>query len=166
MNLDLTPATMDFLHAVREFIQANLPPEIKSKVDHCTQLGKQDYVRWQKILFKKGWSAPHWPRQYGGCEWDPLTRYLFEEELAVASCPRTASIARVARRLRMIGRSWPFFVSRKMNSGMSPMFRSSTHCSLNISERRTPVLTAKMHIRCKRSRMNGNSLACSIQVIG
>ncbi len=89
MDLDLTPGQETFLHEVREFVAASLPAEIKRKVDNCVPLAKEDHVGWQKILFEKGWIAPNWPRQYGGCEWDPVTRYLFEEELSIASCPRT-----------------------------------------------------------------------------
>ena len=88
MDLDLTPEHQKFLLEVRDFIKKNLPAETKRKVDNNAHLAKEDYVYWQKRLFEKGWIAPHWPSAYGGCGWDPITRYLFEEELAAASCPR------------------------------------------------------------------------------
>ena len=88
MNLDLTPDQQTFLEEVRAFVAASLPAEIKRKVENCAGLEKQDYVTWQKILFEKGWIAPNWPKQHGGCEWDAVTRYLFEEELTKAACPR------------------------------------------------------------------------------
>ena len=46
-----------------------LPPE------GATQ--KEDLVTWQRILNKKGWAVPHWPKEYGGTGWSPVQQYNF-----------------------------------------------------------------------------------------
>ena len=88
MELVLSTADAAFQKEVRNFITAELPGDIKAKVERGQQLGKDDYVRWQKILYKRGWLAPNWPVEHGGTGWTPLQRHLFEEELALASTPR------------------------------------------------------------------------------
>ncbi len=74
MNLDLTPELRAFRDEVRAFIRAELPADIKEKVQKGLHVGKDDYVRWQKILHKKGWVAPGWPKEYGGTGWSPMQR--------------------------------------------------------------------------------------------
>ncbi|MBT3627691.1 MAG: pimeloyl-CoA dehydrogenase large subunit [Rhodospirillaceae bacterium] len=88
MEITLSSADAAFQSDVRSFIEAALPGDIKSKVELGQHLEKDDYVRWHKILHTKGWAAPAWPVEYGGTDWTPLQRHLFEEELARASTPR------------------------------------------------------------------------------
>lgn len=88
MEFNLSSADAAFRKEVREFIRAELPGDIQAKVEHGLHLEKDDYVRWHQILFNKGWIAPAWPEEYGGTDWTPLQRHLFEEELAIASTPR------------------------------------------------------------------------------
>ena len=44
-------------------------------------------MRWQKILFRKGWGAPNWPKSFGGTGWDIVQQHIFEEERADACAP-------------------------------------------------------------------------------
>ncbi len=88
MDLQLSEEDAAFRDEVRAFVAAELPPEIRRKVELGQRLGKQDYLRWQKILYEKGWIAPAWPREHGGTGWTPLQRFIFEEELALAAAPR------------------------------------------------------------------------------
>ena len=48
---------------------------------------------WTRILHRQGWSAPHWPLEYGGTGWSPLRRHVFEEECALAGAPPTCTAA-------------------------------------------------------------------------
>src|SRR3546814_16235528 len=50
-------------------------------------LGKEDIVRWQRILNARGWATPNWPVDYGGQRWTPAQRYIFQEEMALAHAP-------------------------------------------------------------------------------
>ena len=69
MNADFTAEELAFQEEVREFLQNEFPADLKAKVDASVRLDKDDMVRWQKILFKKGWAAPTWPVEYGGTGW-------------------------------------------------------------------------------------------------
>ena len=72
MELSLSSNDAAFRQEVRDFIRAELPADIKSKVERGQRLVKEDYVRWQKMLYEKGWIAPGWPLEHGGPGWTPL----------------------------------------------------------------------------------------------
>lgn len=88
MNFVLGETERAFRAEVREFLQAHLPADIR----HRHSLGfhplpKEDLLRWNRILYEKGWAAPHWPREYGGTGWSPIERHIFEEECREAGAP-------------------------------------------------------------------------------
>ena len=88
MNLDYSPEEQKFRDEVRSFIQANLPADIRDKVKTGgARGGKEDIVRWQKILYEKGWGASSWPEQYGGPGWNAVQRHIFDDECAEAGTP-------------------------------------------------------------------------------
>ncbi len=91
MDLNDSVEGAKFRTEVREFVAANLPADIKRKVDGGLRLEKDDYVRWQRVLFDKGWIAPGWPTEFGGTGWEPLQRHIFEEECALGSAPAVIS---------------------------------------------------------------------------
>jgi alkylation response protein AidB-like acyl-CoA dehydrogenase len=89
MDLNFTPAEQAFRNEVRAFLSAELPVDISIKVKTGTPVKAEDYQRWQQLLFKKGWGAPSWPKQFGGTGWGPVQLHIFEEEAALAGAPRT-----------------------------------------------------------------------------
>jgi alkylation response protein AidB-like acyl-CoA dehydrogenase len=76
-----------FRQELTAFMQANCPQALRDKVCSNQKIGREDYAEWQKILYKKGWSAPNWPVSEGGAGWDLRQRYLFEEVSAELDCP-------------------------------------------------------------------------------
>ncbi|HEY0847596.1 MAG TPA: acyl-CoA dehydrogenase family protein [Noviherbaspirillum sp.] len=88
MDLNFTPEELAFRQEVREFVATNLPPDIQHKVLNGLVLKSDDYVRWQKILHKKGWGGSGWKKDFGGTGWTTTQQYIFEEELAAAGAPR------------------------------------------------------------------------------
>ena len=70
-----------FRSEVRAFCQSNLSPALRAKVLANQHLDKADYIGWQKILAGKGWFTGHWPKEYGGLDWNPLQRWIFENEI-------------------------------------------------------------------------------------
>src|SRR5258708_5167085 len=88
MDLSHSPEDVAFRKGVRAFIAETLPAKTRDKVKGDHHLDKQDYVDWQKALYRKGWIAPHWPVEFGGTGWTPSQRHIFEEELAIGHCPR------------------------------------------------------------------------------
>ena len=88
MDLRFTPEEIAFRNEVRAFFRAALPPEIRRKMVEGRHLGKQDIVRWQRILNDKGWAVPHWPVEWGGTGWSPTQQYIFQEEMQQAPAPQ------------------------------------------------------------------------------
>jgi alkylation response protein AidB-like acyl-CoA dehydrogenase len=88
MDLNLSDGERAFRHEVRAFIAANLPRDIAEKVENNRRLGKDDHLAWQRALYRKGWIAPHWPREHGGPGWTPVQRHIFQQECALAYAPR------------------------------------------------------------------------------
>ncbi|HEY6336654.1 MAG TPA: acyl-CoA dehydrogenase family protein, partial [Alphaproteobacteria bacterium] len=87
MRIKLDAAHTTFREEVRDFLETNLPADIRAKVDAGKHLGKDDHVRWQRILYRKGWLAPGWPVEHGGTGWTPLQRAIFETELGAVPAP-------------------------------------------------------------------------------
>jgi alkylation response protein AidB-like acyl-CoA dehydrogenase len=87
MDLNYSPDEAAFRDEVRAWIGANLPRELRDKVLNYRELSKDDLLSWHKTLAKKGWIAPHWPKEWGGTDWTVVQRYIFEEECGAAGCP-------------------------------------------------------------------------------
>lgn len=87
MNLDFTDADRAFRQEVRDFLAAALPADLRRKMVDRRHLGKDDIVRWQRILNARGWAVPAWPVEWGGQPWTPTQRYIFQEEMALAHAP-------------------------------------------------------------------------------
>lgn len=83
MNADFTAEELEFQKEVQDFLKAEFPQDIKHKVDNGIKLEKDDFVRWQKILHKKGWVAPNWPEEYGGTGWNATQKYIFGLEMGL-----------------------------------------------------------------------------------
>ena len=81
MNLEFTPEEDAFRAEVRAFIEENYPEELKG-FGSREDLSKEDFVKWHKILGKKGWSVPSWPEKYGGTGWTSTQKYIWSEENA------------------------------------------------------------------------------------
>jgi acyl-CoA dehydrogenase len=87
MNFDIAPEDQAFRAEVRAFITAHLPPDIARRGQHDYHSARDDVRRWMRILNAKGWSAPHWPARFGGTDWSPLRKYIFQDELRRARAP-------------------------------------------------------------------------------
>jgi alkylation response protein AidB-like acyl-CoA dehydrogenase len=87
MDLTYTGDDLAFRDQVRAFLDAELPADLRHKVDNHLRLHKDDYVRWHRILARQGWVAPGWPREFGGPGWTPVQRHIFDEECARAGTP-------------------------------------------------------------------------------
>lgn len=87
MDLRFTQEEADFRQEVRTFFRTEIPAEIRRKISEGRSLAREDYVTSQRILNAKGWAVPHWPKEWGGQDWDPIRRYIFMEELMQAAVP-------------------------------------------------------------------------------
>ena len=93
MDLNYSADEMAFRDEVRTWLQTNLPTDLQQKVQDNEALSKGDYLRWHKILAKKGWVAPMWPVEWGGTGWDITRKYIFDEECGYASAPQIISFS-------------------------------------------------------------------------
>ncbi len=87
MNLDFTDEDRAFRQEIRDFLRDALPDDLRRKMIERRHLGKDDIVRWQRIMNARGWAVPAWPVEWGGQDWTPTQRYIFQEEMALAHAP-------------------------------------------------------------------------------
>ena len=100
MDLDLDAESLAFRDEVRAFLEAELTDELRLAARRSTSvfIDKRYSLVWQKILHRRGWVAPSWPKEYGGPGWNETQRYIFAAECARAGAPGLAPMG-----LRMVG---------------------------------------------------------------
>src|ERR1700709_2284153 len=79
MDLSWSAADTRFREEVREFLAAELTADLRKAGKSLTSV-YADYdvnLKWQRILHKKGWVAPAWPVEHGGCGWNVVHRYIW-----------------------------------------------------------------------------------------
>src|SRR5689334_3766515 len=91
MDLRFTPDEVAFRDEVRAFIRDNLPADIRERMRLGYGPRKEDTVRWQRILNKRGWAALSWPEAHGGPGWTAIQKMIFLEENQVAPAPELSS---------------------------------------------------------------------------
>ncbi|MCD7037666.1 MULTISPECIES: acyl-CoA dehydrogenase family protein [Pseudomonas fluorescens group] len=91
MDINYTPAELEFRDEVRAFLSAAVPEDIAAKVRLGKHLDKEDHLRWQGGLARRGWYAANWPVEHGGTGWNVVQRHIFEEECAAFGAPRLIS---------------------------------------------------------------------------
>jgi alkylation response protein AidB-like acyl-CoA dehydrogenase len=87
MRLQLSPELEAFREEMRTFFTTQVPQEIRDTVAAHRPVGKEHYVRTQRILNAAGLAVPHWPVEWGGRDWTPLQRHIWREELQLANVP-------------------------------------------------------------------------------
>lgn len=87
MDAFFTPSELAFRLEVGKKLREILPEDLAEKARSSIHMTREDMARWNRILHEQGWSAHHWPKEYGGPGWSPLERYLFESEYANTDAP-------------------------------------------------------------------------------
>jgi len=87
MHLSFTDRELAFRDEVRAFFRDELPDDIVQKQLQGVQLEPDDFVRFQKSLYEKGWAGFNWPVEYGGTGWSAVEKYIFATEMAEADAP-------------------------------------------------------------------------------
>src|SRR5436853_5977660 len=87
MDLNDAPDEIAFRDTVRAWLRENLPGELADRGLGYDHYGREDLLRWHRMLAKQGWIAPAWPREWGGTDWNVVQRYIFEEECGYAGAP-------------------------------------------------------------------------------
>ena len=104
MDWSDTPEQAEFRSSVRAFVEERLPAYYRRRgalaggesIDHedwqyDIVLGGDDARaaarEWAAALAERGWSAPHWPREYGGAGLSALEQLIYKQELTAAGAP-------------------------------------------------------------------------------
>src|SRR5260370_26965175 len=84
MDLSFSAEDLLFRDEVRAFIAAALPPALGAKAEVDGHFEMHEIMEWHRILYRKGWVAPHWPVEHGGPGFDATRRFILTEELELA----------------------------------------------------------------------------------
>ena len=89
MNLLLDSRDAGFREEVRSFLAAHLTPALSRGQYLNAAIYPEPEISsaWQKVLHRRGWLVPLWPREWGGTGWTPVQRFIFETECALAGAP-------------------------------------------------------------------------------
>ena len=83
---------------------------------------KEAIIAWQKKLFKKGWIAPNWPKEYGGTGWTDTQKFIYEAERGLAGVPDVLPFG-----LKMVGPVIYTFGTQEQKDRFLPKILSSDH---------------------------------------
>ncbi|MCX2964787.1 acyl-CoA dehydrogenase family protein [Gordonia aquimaris] len=89
MDMTWSDADIAFRDEVREFLEAKLTPDLRAagRLRTSVYADHEASMTWQAILHERGWAAPAWPVEYGGCDWTLGQHYLFSRESILAGAP-------------------------------------------------------------------------------
>jgi len=80
-----SPAEAAFRTEVRTWLEANLPAALRGRTNRPPPA---ELMPWYRTLSRKGWIAPHWPKQYGGMDATLNEQIIMTEELARVGAPQ------------------------------------------------------------------------------
>ncbi|GGC74117.1 acyl-CoA dehydrogenase family protein [Chelatococcus reniformis] len=100
MDFSFNAEERAFQQEVRDFIAANLTPDLKRAAALTPSVFYEPDISgpWHRALAAKGWVAPGWPVEAGGPTWTPAQRWIFETECAAAGTPGVSPMG-----VRMVG---------------------------------------------------------------
>ena len=89
MDLTWSPEDLEFRDEVRAFLTERLTPDLRQAGRLMTSVYADHgaSMAWQAILHERGWAAPAWPPEYGGCDWTLTQHYIFSRESTLAGAP-------------------------------------------------------------------------------
>ncbi len=87
MDMSFSPEHVRFREEVRQWVKTAMPPHLAAKAKIDAPFDMPEIMEWHKILHTRGWSAPHWPKEYGGPDLDATGRFILVEELELAGAP-------------------------------------------------------------------------------
>ncbi|MEU4345727.1 acyl-CoA dehydrogenase family protein [Nocardia sp. NPDC023852] len=87
MKLSLSPEDVAFRDELRNFYRTEIPADIRERVRNGHELSRDDIVTANKILNDHGLAVPNWPVEWGGKDWTPMQRHIWQDEMQLASVP-------------------------------------------------------------------------------
>ncbi|MGV9801443.1 acyl-CoA dehydrogenase family protein [Mycobacterium sp. NPDC003449] len=89
MDVKWSTTDQQFRDEVREFLERKLTPDLRRAGRLMTSVyaDHDASMAWQQILHERGWAAPAWPVEHGGCDWTLTQHYIFSRESTLAGAP-------------------------------------------------------------------------------
>jgi len=89
MDLNWSERDNAFRDEVRSFLDEKLTEDLRAAGRLMTSVyaDHEASMAWQAILHDRGWAAPAWPVEYGGCDWSLIQHYIFTRESQLAGAP-------------------------------------------------------------------------------
>ena len=87
MHVTFSKEELEFQREVRAFFRDEYPEDLREMRDKGLELPPEAQVRWQQLLYEKGWAGVNWPVKYGGTGWTPVQKYIYATEEANANAP-------------------------------------------------------------------------------
>jgi len=88
MHVTFSEEELAFREEVRAFFCDEMPGDIRDAMDAGEEIPPDMQIRWQQILYRKGWAGVNWPVEYGGTGWSSVQKYIFAREEGLANAPR------------------------------------------------------------------------------
>jgi alkylation response protein AidB-like acyl-CoA dehydrogenase len=122
MNLEFSATERLFRADVRAFLREHLPAQLSAKVLGLKRLTREDLLSWHRILYARGWSAPSWPKEFGGPGWSAVEQHIFDTECSLAGAPPLISFG-----VRMVAPVIMAFGNREQQNYFLPRVLSGEH---------------------------------------
>ncbi|MFI7002973.1 acyl-CoA dehydrogenase family protein [Nocardia sp. NPDC050175] len=87
MKISLSPDEVAFRDELRNIYRTEIPAEIRERFKYGQELSRDDIVRSHKALNDNGLAVPNWPVEWGGKDWTPMQRHIWQDEMQLASVP-------------------------------------------------------------------------------
>ncbi|HNP55716.1 MAG TPA: acyl-CoA dehydrogenase family protein [Gordonia sp. (in: high G+C Gram-positive bacteria)] len=89
MDMAWSDEDVAFRDEIVAFLDEKLTPELRAAGTLRTSVyaDHEASMEWQAILHERGWAAPAWPVEYGGCDWSLTQHYIFARESILAGAP-------------------------------------------------------------------------------
>ncbi|WP_107659047.1 acyl-CoA dehydrogenase family protein [Nocardia suismassiliense] len=87
MKISLSPDEVAFRDELRNIYRTEIPADIRERFKYGRELSRDDIVRSHKALNDHGLAVPNWPVEWGGKDWTPMQRHIWQDEMQLASVP-------------------------------------------------------------------------------
>ncbi|MFC9436989.1 acyl-CoA dehydrogenase family protein [Nocardia sp. NPDC057030] len=87
MKISLSPDDVAFRDELRNIYRTEIPADIRERAKYGQELSRADIVRSHKTLNEHGLAVPNWPVEWGGKDWTPMQRHIWQDEMQLASVP-------------------------------------------------------------------------------
>ena len=123
MDTNFSKDDIAFRDEVRKFFDDEFDSSLaKNLGDGHGDNYKESIIAWQKKLYKKGWIAPNWPKEYGGTGWTDTQKFIYESERGLAGVPDVLPFG-----LKMVGPVIYTFGTQEQKDRFLPQILSSDH---------------------------------------